>query len=171
MMKKIVMTYGLAGAIVMMFGVMLPFWIWGNDMEIGNGEIFGYLSMILALSSIYFGIRKYKSELNDPLSFKQAFVFGTWVSFVAAVAFGVFSFVLYAWIMPDFLQTYLDHSIALVTSNPELSSKEVEAELSYIHTNQSLWLHPGFNGLLMFGTVLPIGLMMTTIFAWVLKDK
>lgn len=170
-MKKLAMIYGLSGAAVMMFGVMLPFWIWGTDMELGDGEIFGYLSMTLALTAIYFGIRKYKSELNDSLSFKRAFVFGTWVNFVAAVAFGIFSFVLYTWIMPDFLQTYLEHSVVLIESNPELSPEEVEAELSYIRDNQSLWLHPGFNGLLMFGTVFPIGLVMTVIFSWVLRDK
>ncbi|WP_456459406.1 DUF4199 domain-containing protein [Reichenbachiella sp.] len=170
-MKNIAIKYGLIGSVVMMLGVMLPFWIYGEDMELGAGEVYGYASMILSLTAIYFGIKQYKTELNGDLSFKQAFIFGTFVNFVAALAFGIFSYVLYAWLMPDFLQTYLDHSITMVKTNSALTPEEMEAELAYINEGKDLWLSPAFGGLLMFGTVFPIGLVMTLISSFALKTK
>ncbi|SMD38783.1 Protein of unknown function [Reichenbachiella faecimaris] len=170
-MKNIAIKYGLVGSVVMMLGVMLPFWIYGEDMELGAGEVYGYASMILSLTAIYFGIKQYKTELEGVLSFKQAFIFGTFVNFIAALAFGIFSYVLYAWLMPDFLQTYLDHSIAMVKTNNSLSAEEMEAELAYINNGKDLWLSPAFGGLLMFGTVFPIGLVMTLISSFALKTK
>lgn len=169
-MKNIAIKYGLIGSAVMMLGVMLPFWIYGEDMELGAGEVYGYASMILSLTAIYFGIKQYKSELDEKLSFKKAFIFGTFVNFVAALAFGVFSFVLYAWIMPDFLQTYLDHSIAMVEADTSLSAEEIKVEVAYINEGKALWLSPAFGGLLMFSTVFPIGLIMTVFSALALKD-
>lgn len=162
--------YGLIGSAVMMLGVMLPFWIYGEDMELGAGEVYGYASMILSLTAIYFGIKQYKTELDGELSFKKAFIFGTFVNFVAALAFGVFSYVLYAWLMPDFLQTYLDHSIAMVKADTSLTPEQLAAELAYINEGKDLWLSPAFGGLLMFGTVFPIGLVMTLISSLALKD-
>lgn len=170
-MKKLAIKYGLIGSIVMMLGVMLPFWIYGVDMELGAGEVYGYASMILSLTAIYFGIKQYKTELAGDLTFKQAFVFGTFVNFIAALTFGVFSYVLYAWLMPDFLQTYLDHSIAMAKTNNSLTSDEIEAELAYLNEGKDLWLSPAFGGLLMFGTVFPIGLVMTLISSFALKTK
>lgn len=170
-MKNIAIKYGLFGSVVMMLGVMLPFWIYGDDMELGAGEVYGYASMILSLTAIYFGIKQYKTELEGELSFRQAFIFGTFVNFVAALVFGIFSYVLYAWLMPDFLQTYLDHSIALVKNDESLTPVQIEAELAYINEGKSLWLSPAFGGLLMFGTVFPIGLVMTVISSFALKNR
>lgn len=163
--------YGLIGSVVMMLGVMLPFWIYGEDMELGAGEVYGYASMILSLTAIYFGIKQYKTQLDGELSFKQAFIFGTFVNFVAALAFGVFSYMLYAWLMPDFLQTYLDYSISLIESDTSLTAAQLEAELAYIDDGKELWLSPAFGGLLMFGTVFPIGFIMTLISSFALKNK
>ena len=170
-MKNIAIKYGFIGSIVMMLGVMLPFWIYGVEMELGAGEVYGYASMILSLSAIYFGIQQYKSELGGELTFKEAFLFGTFVNFIAALAFGLFSFVLYQWIMPDFLQTYLDYSIQSIQNDANLSQEQIENELKYINEGKDLWLSPAFGGLLMFGTVFPIGIVMTSVFSFVLKSK
>jgi len=170
-MKTIAIKYGLFGSIIMILGVMLPFWIYGKDMEIGAGEVYGYASMVLSLTAIYFGIQHYKTELGGELTFKQAFIFGTFVNFVAAFAFGVFSYVLYAWLMPDFLQTYMDYSISQLRDDTSLTAAQLEVELAYINDGKELWLSPAFGGLLMFGTVFPIGLVMTLISSFALKNK
>lgn len=110
-------------------------------------------------------------EAGGELSFKEGFLFGTMVNFVAALVFAVFSYALYAWLMPDFMQEYLDHSILKITNDTSLTEAERTEQLKYINENRDLMLSPTMGGVLMFGTVFPIGLIMTLISSLALKSK
>lgn len=170
-MKNLAIKYGIISSLTMCVTAGIPLLIWEAPAENPYGEILGYAAMILALTAIYFGIRQYKSELGDELSFKQAFIFGTFVNFIAAVVFAIFSYALYAWLMPDFLQQYLDHSIAKVMTDTALTEGERAEQLNFINDNKSVFLSPAIGGAMMFGTVFPIGLVMTLISAFALKSK
>ena len=62
-MKKLVLTYGcIAGAIV---SAMMLITFGGSMINMENGEIIGYSTMIIAFSTIFFAIRSYReSELQ-----------------------------------------------------------------------------------------------------------
>ncbi|MEO9851169.1 MAG: DUF4199 domain-containing protein [Reichenbachiella sp.] len=170
-MKNLAFKYGIISSAVMCTMVVIPLFIWETPAENKYGEVLGYAAMILALTAIYFGIKEYKTELEGELSFKQAFIFGTFVNFVAALAFGIFSYALYAWLMPDFLQQYLDHSIAKVMTDTSLTESERATQIKFINDREDFFLSPALGGLLMFGTVFPIGLVMTLISSFALKSK
>ena len=170
-MKNLALKYGSVSSAIMIFGVMLPLWIWGKEMDMIMGEVAGYSAMIIALTAIFFGIKSYKEQLNDPLTFKSAFAFGTFVNFIAALIFGIFSFVLYQWLMPEFLPEYLEQSREAIRTNAELTSEQIETQLAELEAGKDLWLSPTFGGLLMFVTVFPIGLVVTMISSVILRDK
>lgn len=170
-MQKLALKYGTIGSIVLITGVMIPFWIWGNTFDLEWGEVAGYASMILSMTAIYFGIKAYKNELEEALTFKKAFIFGLFVDFIAALVFGIFSFVLYKWIAPDFMEVYYEHSLEQIRTNNELTTVEIQNQLRELEGSKALMLSPGFGGLLMFITVFPIGLVMTVISSFVLRDK
>lgn len=170
-MQKLAIKYGVIGSLVMILGVMIPFWIWGNTFDLKWGEVAGYASMILAMTAIYFGIKAYKNELDEVLTFKKAFVFGLFVDFIAALVFGIFSFVLYKWISPDFMEVYYNHSLEQIRNSQELSADQISQQLAQLEGMKDQMLSPGFGGVLMFITVFPIGLVMTVISSFVLKDK
>ncbi|MEO9964591.1 MAG: DUF4199 domain-containing protein [Reichenbachiella sp.] len=170
-MKNLALKYGAWSALIMCVTVVIPLLIWDAPAENPYGEILGYASMILALSAIYFGIRRQKEESGGTLTFKEGFMFGTLVNFVAAVVFAVFSYALYAWLMPDFLQSYMDMSINKVMEDSSLSDSQRSQQLDYINDNKDIWLSPAIGGAMMFGTVFPIGLVMTLISSMALKSK
>jgi len=66
-MKRIVLTFGLiSGAIVAgMMWLMLGLFASGT-LDFDNGEVFGYATMIVALSMVFFGIKSYL-ELPPPI--------------------------------------------------------------------------------------------------------
>lgn len=170
-MKNLALKYGLAGSVIMCTLTGIPLMIWDSPAENKYGEVLGYAAMILALTAIYFGIRRQKMEAGGELSFKEGFLFGTMVNFVAALVFAVFSYALYAWLMPDFMQEYLDHSILKITNDTSLTETERTEQLKYINENRDLMLSPTMGGVLMFGTVFPIGLIMTLISSLALKSR
>lgn len=170
-MKNLALKYGAVSSLVMCVGVVLPLLIWDNHAENEFGEVLGYAAMILGLSAIYFGIKQQKIASGGQLSFKEGFLFGTLVNFVAAVVFAVFSYALYAWMMPEFLQAYMDQSIAKIMSDASLTDAQRTEQLNYIKDNKAVFLSPAVGGALMFGTVFPIGLVMTLISSLALKSK
>lgn len=92
-MKKVVLKFGLiAGAIVsiaLLVGINL---MTGPDgkADMDGGAIFGYTSMIVALSLIFFGIRSYRDgELGGQISFGKAFKIGLLITLVASVMYVV----------------------------------------------------------------------------------
>jgi len=170
-MQNLAIKYGLMASAIMGIGGMIPIWIGDDQFHSEYGEVAGYLAIILALSAIFFGIKSYKDKSGKTLTFKRAFVFGLFVDLIAALVFGIFSFILYQWVMPDFLQAYFDQSIEQVKSNPDLSNTQITIQISDILKNKNLMLSPAFGGLLMFITVFPIGLVVTLISSFVLREK
>ncbi|MBK8568449.1 MAG: DUF4199 domain-containing protein [Saprospiraceae bacterium] len=89
-MQKIVLRFGLiAGALVsilMLVGMVLMV---GPDgkVNLDHGQLFGYISMIVSLSLIFFGIRSYRDQNGGKISFGKAFKVGILITLVASVMY------------------------------------------------------------------------------------
>src|SRR5260221_9596782 len=90
-MKKIVLTFGLiSGAIISaMFIITVPLYKSGA-LTMGNGEIFGYSTMVISLSLIFFGIKSFRDQyLNGIITFGKAFQTGLLIAGVAALFYAI----------------------------------------------------------------------------------
>ncbi len=88
-MKKVVLTYGLITGVL--FSVIMAFG-WSQMSEhasYGWAEVLGFLSMFVALSVIFFAIRKHRSNLGGAISFQNAFLVGMWISIIVTVGYVV----------------------------------------------------------------------------------
>lgn len=87
-MKKIVLIYGLiAGAIVsVLMWLTIP--STKEGMNFDGGMELGYLTMIIALAMIFFGIKVYRDKhLSGTISFGKAFLVGLYITIVASVIY------------------------------------------------------------------------------------
>lgn len=168
-MNKKAITFGIIAVTIMSIGVLIPFWFFTPEMNKKWGEVAGYTVMILAMATIFFAIRDHRRHQSELLSFKQGLLFGTYVNFIASVLFAIFSYAIYAWIYPDFLQSYMDQSIEQVR-NSTMDPNEIERQISEIEANKDFYLSPLMGGMLMFITVFPIGLVVTIVSALLLKN-
>jgi multisubunit Na+/H+ antiporter MnhB subunit len=74
-MKKIVVRNGLiAGSILIIMMVFSLLSMRKESIDFGVAEVVGYLTMLLALSMVFFGIRSWKKQQAAPLTFKQGFI-------------------------------------------------------------------------------------------------
>ncbi len=169
-MRKIALVYGaiLAGVIsVITIGPLVAMGFSSEQME--AGEVLGYVSMVLACLSVFFGILSYRNKhLGGNIKFGKAFVTGLCISLVGGLGFGLVSWLYYGVLAPDFLQAYYDYSIEAI----EQSGKEaalVKAQIAEMQANKAIYLSPLVGGLTMFATVFPIGAVVALVSALILK--
>lgn len=176
-MKKVVLKFGLiAGAIVSIALLVGIKFMTGPDgkADMDGGAIFGYTSMIVALSLIFFGIRSYRdSELGGEISFGKAFKIGLLITIVASVMYVITWMVYYhtSSMTDEFGEQYNTH--LLETMREQGKS---EAEISQkIADNEAFMKVYDANPIVMFGVTLleifPVGLVITLLSSFILKKR
>lgn len=173
-MRTIMLKYGFIAAAIMTAVIILPFAI--RDPEnllenMGWGEVVGYTTMIVAMSLIFFALKEHRERnLGGVMRFRTGLLTGLAVTLVAALLFGLATAGLYAWMGPErtdeFMHAYIRYSAGADASPQELA----EAMASY-EAQRNLWLNPFFQGFVMFGTIVPIGLVISLISAAVLRPR
>ena len=175
-MTKLVLTYGLIAGVVnavLMLSVK-PLWM-GDDgqMDMRTGELLGYLSMIIALSLIYFGTRSYRdNHLGGFISFGKAFKTGFLITLVAS-AFYATGWMIYYNTSTDaqnFPEQYMEYMLEELEK-----SGATPAEISQKREEFSQWAEWYKNPLIMLGMtlmeILPVGLAISLLSAFLLKAK
>lgn len=113
-MINIIFLYGtFAGLIVI--GVMLAVIAAANGQpEMGdNSLLFGYLTMIVALSMIFFGVKRYRDrDLGGVIKFVPAFLMGLAIAVVAGVIYVLGWEVYMAATDGSYMKAYMDHYLA-----------------------------------------------------------
>lgn len=176
-MKKVVLKFGLiAGAIVsiaLLVGINL---MTGPDgkADMDGGAIFGYTSMIVALSLIFFGIRSYRDgELGGQISFGKAFKIGLLITLVASVMYVVTWMVYYhtSNMTDAFGEQYNDH---LMETMREQGKSEAEISQKIAENDAFMKVYES-NPIVMFGVslleIFPVGLVITLLSSFILKTK
>jgi hypothetical protein len=171
-MKAIVIKYGLISASIIIFISLGHYILTGGEMNFELGEVIGYSSMIISMVAVYFGIRNYRdNHLQGEISFGKAFAVGAAISCVAGLIFGVYVYVLIEYITPDFGEKYMAYYIDQI-KNSGASADQIKKQLDEVAAMQKgVFGQNWFQGILMFFTVFPIGLILTFLFSFLLKTK
>lgn len=83
-MRKIALVYGVVSGTIVILSMMLGILASGGE-SFWSSEIFGYLIMLIALSMIFVGIRKYRdTELGGVIKFLPALGLGLAISVILA---------------------------------------------------------------------------------------
>jgi hypothetical protein len=172
-MKKIILIYGLiAGSIVaiMMF-ITMPMYNNGT-LNMDNGELLGYTTMIIALSLVFFGVKSYRdNHANGAISFGKGFKVGILITLVACTMYGLAWEVTYSQIGDEFTKKmtdkYYEDMKAEGASEAELQkAKEQWESFGEIYKN------PLFRfAFTVFVEMFPVGLAITLLSAAVLRKK
>ena len=85
-MLRIALTYGIIAGVVIVIGIIATFSLSTGH---GGGSLFlGYLIMILALSMVFFGVKRYRDrDLGGVIKFLPALLMGLGIAIVAGVAY------------------------------------------------------------------------------------
>ena len=165
-MKQTALRYAIYSVLLMLALSMVHFFIVLKNVGYNTLEASGYLTMLLSMIFVFFGIRHYRNEKNNGvLSFGQGLKLGLLIILIPSVFFGLFD-VFYAKVInPNWVEDCYDSMRRSMTpAEFEVKRKEFESQLE-------LYSNPFFQFLIMFGTVFIIGFIVTIISALSLQRK
>lgn len=173
-MKKIIWINGLiAGAIVSsMFLISWPLFHSDGKMDMENGMVFGYASMLIAFSMIFFGVKRFRDRhQGGVISFGKAFQIGILITVIASVMYALTWEVCYNTFASDFTTKYTEHYLAKMAeegaTTAEIAAKKVEME-----SFNEMYQNPLVRFLFTAGMeIFPVGLLITLISAALFRRR
>ena len=164
-MQNPILRFGIIGGIVLVILGQIQ-WFFYESISYNFAQVLGYLSITIALTSIYFAVRKYRDEIgNGFISFGKAFQVGALTALIPSVFMFLSTVFFYLTKGDEFKQW------AMAELEKSMTTAEFAAMTEQIQANQALYENPYFQGLIMFLTVLILGLIISVITAFVLKKE
>lgn len=167
-MKRIVTIYGLISGSIIVACILLSIPFWNNGtLTLENGELYGYTTMVISLSLVFFGIKSYRdNHSNGVITFGKAFKIGLLISLIASVMYSL------AWeislvSMPDFVARMNEYYITALKNDGA-----TDAEIQQLITMQGYYQNPLIRfWITIIVEILPVGIVITLISAALLRKK
>ena len=168
-MKKIILVYGTIAGVVVILSMVTGFALSDGQGNFSS-QWFGYLTMIVALSLIFIGIKRYRdTELGGVIKFGKAFQVGLGIAVVAAMAYVVTWEIYLVATDHAFIETYsesvLEQKRAEGLSGDALA--EEEARMAEMVENYG---KPYIRVPITFLEIFPVGLLIALISAGLLRN-
>ena len=162
-MKKIVLIFGIITGLICggMFFIMHPS---DGQMDFENGATYGYITMFIALSSIFFAVKQFRDKHNNgAITFLKAFLIGLYITLIAGLVYVFCWEIYYTNYASDFGDQYLAY-MEQKMADGGMSADSIQAELS--STREMMETYSS-NRLMRMGMTLleivPVGLLISII--------
>lgn len=169
-MKKTILTYGfISGALIaVMMSLSMAF---HRQLGFDKGLIFGYTTILLSMSLIFFGIKSYRDRVaNGSVTFGRAFLIGLLIAAVSSACYvTVWLIIYYNW-MPDYLQQYGDYVVDKMKAAGE-TTDAINKKVEEMKKFEEMYQNPLVNAAMTFTEPFPVGIVIALISALILKRK
>lgn len=168
-MLRTTLTFGIIAGVIISTLMLLTIPFIGGVIDFDTGELLGYISMIVALSTIFIGIKSYRDkEMNGTISFGKAFQLGLLITLVASFIY-VTSWMIYVNISDtDFTESYTEYMKDKLEKSAE-SQEMIEARLAEIENFSEMYKNPFIQAGFTFLEIFPVGLLVSLIAAALLR--
>jgi len=169
-MLRSVFVYGaIAGSVIiatMILGLVLS----GGE-GAGASHWFGYLTMLIALSVIFFAIKRHRDkELGGVIKFSTAALLGLGVSTVAGLFYVIGWEVHLAMTDHAFINQYTDAAIARKQA-AGVTGAELEAFIAEMHQMKESYANLFYRAPMTFIEIFPVGIIVTLVSAALLRNE
>ncbi|MEE1961926.1 Protein of unknown function [Flagellimonas taeanensis] len=168
-MKKTVVKFGAYGAITIC-ALFLISWFVLDDLSLSLQEVLGYVSIILSLSFVYFGIKWYRDKENaGKVSFRDALIIGILISLITALVFGLLDVFYTEVLNPDFMAEYYENAAESLRAS--FPADQLEAQLDRLEAERKQFSNPLMSFTFMALTVFVIGFIISLLSSLLLHRK
>lgn len=169
-MRKKILVFGLiAGLICIAWPLGLI--TFDKSCNYEYGELFGYLTMLLAFSMIAVAVKNVRDkDLGGFITFGRAFRVGLLVTLVASTVYVLIWLLYFYGTDSNFMEQYSAHMIEQLKSSG-LSQKAIDKQIQEIHEFEKMYQNPFFNALITYTEIIPVGLLISLISAAILRKK
>lgn len=174
-MRKTVIVYGLiAGAVIVTLMLTLVSFVDKGSVNFDNAEYFGYGSMLVALSMVFFGIKSYRDNANNgSIGFWKGVQVGLLITLIASVMYaGGWEAYLQAnpGLRDGFIQKYTEHQVGKLRENGA-PQEEIDGLVSQMSTMGELYKNPVIRFGMTLMEIVPVGLLVTLLSAALLRKR
>ena len=171
-MTNIIFLFGTLAGVIVIGGMLAVIGWHSGSPEIGDHSLnVGYTIMIVALSMIFFGIKRYRDvELGGVIGFGRAFMVGLGITIVAGIIYVMVWEVYMAATNYTFMNAYADAMIAgerAKGASPEAIAK-LTAEMEKLKVD---YMNPLFRVPMTFIEIFPVGVVVSLISAAILRNS
>jgi hypothetical protein len=172
-MRKIVITYGLISGAIITCLFLLSLYLWSKGViNFDNGEYFGYGSMLVALSMVFFGIKSFRDNQNGrSIGFWKAAQVGILITLLASFVYAA-GWEVYMQTNPEmnFIADYSEHYINKLKEKGA-SQEEIEKTTRDMASMQEMYKNPVIRFGMTLMEILPVGIIVTLVSAAILRKK
>jgi Protein of unknown function (DUF4199) len=167
-MQKTVFRFGFYGMGIMLVISLILFLTLHGKQNWEVQEVIGYISIVISLLFVYFGIRHWRDNYNaGRLSFGQGLKLGTLITLFPSVAFGLFTWLEMNVLDPEFSDKYYAYYVEkLKASTPP---DQWQQALQKLESEKEMFSSPFLQIGVMFLTVFLIGIVITVISSLILQ--
>lgn len=171
-MKQTIIKYGLRALITASVLFLAGFLIGKQvDLDFNTMAVFGYVSMVLSLLFVFFGIKHYRDQVNDgKINLVKAIVIGLLISLFAAIGFGIVDYIYTTSINPNFAVEYREFTLAQL-QEANLTAEELKSKTEELEASMDMMSSSSVMAFVMFATVMIIGFIISLISAIILQRK
>jgi len=170
-MTRIVLIFGLiSGAISAALMWILVGVVNTGGTDFDNGMVWGYASMIIALSLVFFGVKSYRDNHGGRITFLKGLQVGILISLISGVCYAASWELYYRGSGQEFLQKYTAHYLDKMKQD---GASDAEVEKARVESEQFMEQYRNF--FVRFGMtlmeILPVGVIVTLVSAGLLRKR
>lgn len=170
-MQRIILTYGIIAGLIIIGSAILGLAVTGGEQPLHALEWLGYLVMLIALSMIFVGIKRYRDRyLGGVIRFGTATLVGLGIAAVAGVIYVAVWEAYLAMTDYTFIERYTEGVIAAREAEG-LSGAELRTLVEEMATMRRQYANPLFRLPMTFLEIFPVGLLITLISAAILRNS
>lgn len=161
-MQKFKLRYGIIGGLISSLLGTLNWLFIAQSVGVQASQTVGYLSILVSLLCIPFGVRYFRDKLNSgQVEFGQAFLIGLGITVVAGIVMAIHSILFFVFQKEEFMEWQRSG-----LSSSELASfnEQIAQTPDYIYT-------PWFQGIVMFLMVFLMGIVVNIVSAFIMQRK
>jgi hypothetical protein len=169
-MKPIIIIYGFISAIMITI-LLVATTLLLSKIGYETGEIAGYSAIILSFLVIFFAVSEYRKKKPERgASFKDAFLIGLSITFIASLFYAVTWVVLYYTVIPDFWDQYGNHVLGKMRSNGA-TEQAIRDQLETLTKYKEMYKNPVINLGFAFIEPFPVGVVISIIAALIARFR
>ena len=170
-MKRIILIYGIGAGLAVILSIILGLMLSGGGKMPRGQQVLGYLVMLIALSLIFVGIRRYRDRhLGGSIRFATAMRVGLGIAAVASVVYVAVWEVYLAQTDYAFIESYTSGVIADRQASG-VTDAELQTTTEEMETLETRYANPFFRLPMTFMEIFPVGLVITLLSAAILRGR
>jgi hypothetical protein len=174
-MKNTIIKFGLISGViaaVLLFIVTTVFEHEANaKADFENSAYYGYGTIIIAMSMVYFGIKAQRNLQNDgTFTVGKGFLVGLGIVLISCIFYSLAWLVIYYNFFPTFIEDYAQFCIKKAT-DAGASQAELKTTLADVNQMKEWYKSPILIFLITLTEPLPVGLLVALVSAFFLRKK